>query len=481
MTFIQFEFPIFMGLVFVLYWALTYLPRLSTSRWAEPRLWQNVLLAVSSCVFYGWIHWWFLILLFTSATVDYFAAVFIEDHPHQKKQLLIISMATNLGMLGFFKYWNFFVDNVKAAADVAGLAVNLSTLDLIMPLGISFYTFQTMSYVIDVYRGEMKANRSYLDYFVFVIFFPHLVAGPINRASDLLRQMSEPRTFDLDKTISGFGMMMWGAFKKVCIADTLAPYVNEVFMTREPAFVMVLAAGFGFGVQILADFAAYTDLARGAARMLGIELVENFNRPYVSQSTPEFWRRWHISLSTWVGDYVYTPLLRSGRPGAGRTIFAMMTTFFIVGLWHGASWNFILLGLYNGMWMVIYTFGTPMVPRNIRNNFWAGGAAWFFHTVVVLQPTGLLFREVSVARVWQHLNQPWLGGTQEEWVAAAIVTSMVILGTLPINLSYAVEDYVLPRLKASDWWLPVQTTFWSFEALAIYVFYHPQEFLYFEF
>jgi alginate O-acetyltransferase complex protein AlgI len=471
MTFVQVEFLAFMTIVFTLYWAL------------RDRRLQNLLLVVCSAVFYGWVHPWFLILLYTSAMVDFFASLWMDRYPLQRRALLAVSMATNLGMLAYFKYYDFFVVNVKAALGSAGLDVNLSTLDLMLPVGISFYTFQTMSYTIDVYKGKIKPSADFLDYMVYVSFFPQLVAGPIERADRLLPQVQQPRSFDLDKVLSGFGLAMWGAFKKVCIADTIAPYVDEVFMTKEPAFIMVLMAGFGFGVQMLADFAAYTDLARGTARMLGFELVVNFDRPYAAYSTPEFWRRWHISLSSWVGDYVYTPLLRSGRPSAARTVFALMTTFFVVGLWHGASWNFIALGLYNGVWMVIYTFGTPLVPRALRYNLVAGFFAWLFHTLVVLQVTGLLFREASLARVWQHLSQPWFRASQEELVAAAIVGSMALAGTLPINLSYYVEDYLLPKLRASAWWLPAQTTFWACEAVAIFVFYRDssQDFIYFQF
>lgn len=485
MTFVQREFPLFLLILFALYWgAQIVLPRLAPgARWAEPRIWQNVLLAVGSSVFYGWIHPWFLILLFTSATVDFFAANYIEDHPQHKRALLVVSMATNLGMLGFFKYYNFFVENVSVVMETIGLQPNINTLKILLPVGISFYTFQTMSYTIDVYKGQLRSCRNFLDYIVYVVFFPQLVAGPIERADNLLRQVQNDRRFDVDHAFSGVGLFMWGAFKKIVIADTLAPYVDEVFMTREPAFIMVLMAGFGFGVQMLADFAAYTDMARGSARLLGFELIENFNRPYVSQSTPEFWRRWHISLSSWVGDYVYTPLLRSGRPGAGRTIFAMMTTFFLVGVWHGASWNFIVLGLYNGVWMCFYTFATPLVPRHVRFNWFWGGFGWLFHTLVVLQPTGLLFRERSLTRVWQHLSQPWWGGTQDEWIAASIVGAMALAGTLPINLSYVLEDNLYPRLRKSDWWIPIQTTFWAVEGLLIYIFYRDisSDFIYFDF
>ena len=503
MTFVQVEFLGFMLVVLALYWgfqllghaplrsrtfALGKLFGQSGEAWERrhddlPRQLQNIMLWIASNVFYGWIHPWFLILLYISATVDYFAARAIEGNPQHKRWLLAISMASNLTMLGFFKYWNFFVENFSAALGSLGVHPDLFVLHVLLPVGISFYTFQTMSYTIDVYRGQLKARTNYIDYALYVSFFPQLVAGPIERASALLPQVERKRHFDLDRFLMGFGLALWGGFKKVVIADTLAPYVDEIFMTKNPAFLMVLAAGFAFGVQMLADFAAYTDIARGVARMLGFELMENFNRPYSALSTPEFWRKWHISLSSWVGDYVYTPLLRTGKPSWWRTVGAIMVTFFCVGLWHGASWNFILLGLYNGFWMVFYTFVTPLVPRRLRENLPAQFVAWVFHTLVVLQPTGLLFREHSLTRVWQHLNQPWFGASEEERIAAGIVLAMAVLGTLPINLSYWVEDHILPRIRSSPWFLPVLTTFWSLEILAIFVFYRDgaNDFIYFQF
>jgi D-alanyl-lipoteichoic acid acyltransferase DltB (MBOAT superfamily) len=489
MHFIQIDFVWFMVIVFSLYWGAQVprveglLQRLMPSVKTPGRVAQNLLLALSSAVFYGYVHHWFLLLLYFSAVLDYNVGLFMARFPDRKKWFLGMSLAGNLGMLGVFKYYNFFVENLVVALQSMGLNLNFWTLSVLLPVGISFYTFQTMSYTIDVYRGQLKPRRDFLDYVVYVSFFPQLVAGPIERASALLPQVEKVRTFDMDRVMSGFGLALWGAFKKVCIADTLAPYVDEVFMTREPAFIMVLMAGFAFGVQMLADFSGYTDIARGTARMLGFHLVENFDRPYHAQTTPEFWRKWHISLSSWVGDYVYTPLLRTGKPGPLRTTMAMMVTFFLIGLWHGASWNFIALGMYNGFWMLVYTFGTPMVPHRIRNNFWAGGAAWCFHTLVVLQPTGLMFREVSLARVWQHLTQPWFVATELEIVAASVVGAMAVLGTIPLNVSFWAKDHMLPKLRMSPWFLPIQTTFWSLEILAIFVFYRDatEDFIYFQF
>jgi alginate O-acetyltransferase complex protein AlgI len=475
MTFVQTEFLALFAIVFALYWAM------------PPRPWrravQNALLLMTSCIFYGWVHPWFLILLFASATIDYFAARFIETHPHQKGQLLAVSMSANLGMLAYFKYYNFFVENVVAVLGWFGLRADVATMNIILPVGISFYTFQTMSYTLDVYRGKLKACRNFLDYAVYVTFFPQLVAGPIERAVDLLPQMERERTWSWSRLASGFGRAIWGGVQKVVIADSLAPYVNEVFMLKDPAFPMVVAAGFAFGVQMLGDFAGYSNMARGSARMLGFELSVNFDRPYSALSTPEFWRRWHITLSSWVGDYVYTPLLRSGRPSMLRTTVALWVTFLVVGLWHGASWNFISIGVWNAIWMTFYTFAIPSIPVRWRENPIGQVMAWAFHTCFVLQVTGLMFRESTMSRVFQHLAGALDPVEPLEWTAAGMVFSMAVLGTLPENLAQWVEDRVWPRLDAAPWGWPVKSTLWACGIVAIYLFHRDvsEDFIYFQF
>ncbi|MCB9665360.1 MAG: MBOAT family protein [Alphaproteobacteria bacterium] len=477
MHFIQLAFVAFLAIVFATYWGLG----LVAGRRA--RVLQNVLLVVASCVFYGWVHPWFLLLLGFSALLDYSMGRLLEARPDRRRLWVGLSLAGNLGMLGVFKYFDFFVRNVGQALESLGVQANLPTLGLLLPVGISFYTFQTLSYTLDVAKGRLAPRRNLLDYLVFVSFFSQLVAGPIERASQLLPQVERERRFDLDLVLSGLSLALWGAVKKVCLADTIAPYVDEVFMTRDPAFAMVMAAGFGFGVQFLADFSGYTDIARGSARMLGFELTENFRNPYVAVTTPEFWRRWHITLSSWVGDYVYTPLLRSGKPGPARTIFAMMTTFLVIGLWHGAAWNFVAVGLYNGLWMVAYTFAVPLIPRRIKEIRVLLAPAWLFHTLVVLHPTGLMFRETSLPRVWQHLTAPWFVATKEQLVSAAIVMSLAVFGGLTMNAADLVQWKLLPRLRRSPWFLPVQTTFWAGCVVVLFLFARDvsEDFLYFQF
>ncbi len=471
MSFVSLPFLALMAVVWTAYWAL------------RDRRAQNVLLVAASAVFYGWIHPWFVLLMLFSAVLDYSAARSMAADPARKGRWMAVSLAGNLGLLGAFKYFDWFSTNVAHALSSVGLHADPFTLGLLLPAGISFYTFQTLSYTIDVYRGRLQARTDMLDVLVYVGFFPQLVAGPIERADRLLPQVEQPRVFSWDATRSGLSLALWGAVKKVCVADLLAPQVAQIFLVEEPSFWMWFAACWAFGVQIYADFSGYTDIARGTARMLGFELVDNFDRPYRAASTPEFWRRWHISLSTWVGDYVYTPLLRTGRPGPLRTLGAIAVTFLLIGLWHGASWNFVLLGTWHAGWMAFYTFATPLVPARVR----AHPVAWFtgllFHTVVVLQPTALLFRERSVERILQHLGQIGQPSTEEELIAATLVASMAVLGSIPLTLGHLVEDHVLPRVEGTIWMLPVQTTWWSLAAVAIFIGYRDvsEDFIYFEF
>lgn len=471
MSFVSLDFVALMAIVYVAYWAL------------RGRRAQNMLLVAASAVFYGWIHPWFVLLMGFSAVLDYTVARAMAADPGRKGRWLGLSLAGNLGLLGAFKYFDFFAANVAAVAGALGVSVSPWTLGLLLPAGISFYTFQTLSYTIDVYRGRLAARTDLLDVLVYVGFFPQLVAGPIERAERLLPQVESDRAFSWVRTRSGLSLALWGAVKKVCIADVISPYVDEVFLVEDPSFPMWFAACWAFGVQIYADFSGYTDISRGTARMLGFELVDNFDRPYRAASTPEFWRRWHISLSSWVGDYLYTPLLRSGRAGPARTLGAILVTFLAIGLWHGASWNFVLLGLYNGVWMAFYTFATPLVPARVRGNPVAWGAGVLFHTLVVLQPTALMFRERDIGQIVHRLGDVAGPVTHEEWVAATIVASMAVLGSLPLSVAHAWEDHVLPRLARSPLLLPVQTTGWTLAMIVIFVFYRDvsQDFVYFEF
>ena len=303
MIFHSLDFILFFVVVTLVYW------RLSQRA-------QNVLLLVASYFFYGYIHPWFLTLIAASTVIDYASARAMEQWPHRKRAFMAVSIISNFGMLGFFKYFNFFADNVHAVLSAAGFEVGMPVLRVLLPVGISFYTFQAMSYTVDVYRGELRARRSLLDVAVFISFFPHLVAGPIQRASFLLPQVERARRFSIEQAASGFYLMVWGFFKKLVIADNVGVIANKVFALSDPSFEMLWAGVFAFAIQIYADFSAYTDIARGSSRWLGFELTQNFDHPYLARNPADFWRRWNISLSSWFRDYVYIPLGGSqGRRG----------------------------------------------------------------------------------------------------------------------------------------------------------------------
>ncbi len=339
MTFTSLTFTIFLGLVFAAYWKL------------GTRKKQNLLLLAASYCFYGWWDWRFCGLIFFSSLVDYLAALKIEGTvaPRRRKTYLIVAVSINLLLLGYFKYANFFLESFYDLFGQLGLG-DSGLLKVILPVGISFYTFQTISYTIDVYRGQLKATRSLTDYLVYVSFFPQLVAGPIERGSHLLPQFLKPRAFDPVVASDGMRQILWGCVQKMIIADNLGNrVVNPVYADLGAATgpeVMVATVCFAF--QIYCDFAAYSNIAIGAAKLLGFDLMRNFAYPYFSQSVDEFWRRWHISLSTWFRDYLYIPLGGS-RCSRSRFVFNVMLTFAISGLWHGAAWTFVVWGLLNGL------------------------------------------------------------------------------------------------------------------------------------
>jgi D-alanyl-lipoteichoic acid acyltransferase DltB (MBOAT superfamily) len=475
----------FLAIVFTLYWTLGLVPDQGRDSGISGRRLQNALLLGASCVFYGWIHPWFLLLLGMSSITDFFAGQWMVRQPRYKTFFLVASMTVNLGILGYFKYFNFFIDSFDVALTSLGMAPPLVALQILLPVGVSFYTFQTMSYSIDIYRGELEPRTDPLDYFLYVMFFPQLVAGPIERAPNLLVQIERSRHFSWERVLSGVSLAMWGGFKKMCVADTLAPYIDKVFVLKDPSGPMIWAACVGFSVQIFADFSGYTDIARGTARTLGFELTENFKSPYLAASTPEFWQRWHISLSFWIRDYLLVPMLGSGpRLTTFRFVWATVLTFVVIGFWHGASWNFILFGLWHGVWLAFYTLlirnlppWTPQIPLGRP-------MAVVFHFFAVSVPGSLLFRETHVARIWQHLHQPLFDATHNEWMATAVLVGMTILAATPLVLSHFVERYLLPRIGHRTWvMLPLQTSSWAVFGMAIFVFYRvsASDFIYFQF
>ncbi|MBS1621112.1 MAG: MBOAT family protein [Bacteroidetes bacterium] len=335
MLFNSFEFFIFFPLVFILYWFV----------FSKNLPWQNRLLLVASYFFYGWWSWEFMLLLFISTLLDYTYGFWVASPNRKKAKLFLwLSVINNLGILAVFKYYNFFIEQFTQGLDLIGFHTNPVFLKVALPVGISFYTFHGMSYVFDIYRGKQKPVKNFVDYAVFVSFFPLLVAGPIERANHLLPQVQQKRIFSYTQAVEGCRLVLWGLFKKIVIADSLAPIVDELFTNyhQYSSFSLLLGV-IAFSFQIYGDFSGYTDIALGAAKLLGIELLSNFKFPYFSRNVAEFWKRWHISLSTWFRDYLYIPLGGS-KEGRGKAVRNTFIIFLVSGFWHGASWNFILWG-----------------------------------------------------------------------------------------------------------------------------------------
>lgn len=402
MLFNSFQFAAFFIVVYFLYLALRF-------------RWQNRMLLVASCVFYGSWDWRFLFLLFASISVDFFCArkIHASGDARVRKNFLVLSVAVNLAALGFFKYFNFFAGSLQALLSRIGLNLPVHALDIILPLGISFYTFEAISYVWDVYRRKMAPTPRFSDYALFVTYFPHLIAGPIMRAKDLLPQICAPRTLNLALFFEGVYFITWGLFEKVVVADNLAGLVNPVFSGGAPyRGVEVLLALYAFAFQIFCDFDGYSNMARGLGKCMGFDIMFNFNLPYFATNPREFWQRWHISLSTWLRDYLYIPL-GGNKNGTVQMYRNLWLTMLLGGLWHGASWTFVIWGFYQGALLVIHRILSPYLalvfprPGPVLGRLWLGARIIFFFHVVCLG--WLFFRAQSLPQAGQMLQA--LAGT----------------------------------------------------------------------
>ena len=354
MLFNSIDFAMFLPTVFILYWVVT----------KKSLKLQNFLIVAASYLFYGWWDWRFLSLIFFSTIVDYTIGrkLKIEENHEKRKILLWTSILVNLGFLGFFKYYNFFLDNFITAFSFFGTEIKANSLNIILPVGISFYTFQTLSYTIDIYNRKLEPTKDFVAFSAFVSFFPQLVAGPIERATNLLPQFYNKRTFDYSKAVDGMRQILWGIFKKIVIADNCAEYANQIFNNSADysGSTLVLGAIF-FTFQIYGDFSGYSDIAIGTSRLFGFNLMRNFAFPYFSRDIAEFWRRWHISLSTWFRDYLYIPLGGS-RGGTLMKVRNTFLVFIVSGFWHGANWTFIIWGALNAIYFL------PLLLTNKNRN-----------------------------------------------------------------------------------------------------------------
>lgn len=394
MLFTDIVFWIFLPVVFLLYWfpLRTFLKA------------QNMMLLLASYVFYCWWDWRFFGLIVLTSSTTFFSALLTERLPY-RKTLTALNILFNVGILVAFKYFNFFAENAERLFDLFGLNLDWFTIDVLLPVGISFYTFQAIGYSVDVYKRKITPCRDIISFFTFVAYFPQLVAGPIERATHLLPQIMNLRQWDWQRSVSGMRMILFGLLKKLCVADMLALYVDRIFDRGFDSPLYVLAAGLGFTLQIYFDFSSYSEIARGVSRLLGIELVANFRFPYFSRNVIEFWQRWHISLMHWMRDYIYIPL-GGNRKGTWRTMINIAIVFFISGLWHGAGWNFIFWGVY---WGVCDIIGKTLL-RQRRPSAPIGLADMpeIVLTMGVVSFGFYIFRCTSVEEVYIGLSNLWV-------------------------------------------------------------------------
>lgn len=393
MLFNSFEFLIFFPVVTVLYFLV-------------PHNWRWLHLLIASCIFYmAFIPVYILILIFT-IIIDYFAGIIIAESAGKKRKLfLIISLIANIGILAVFKYYNFFIENVNDLFGMAGEGSRIPYLNIILPIGLSFHTFQAMSYTIEVYRGHQLPERHFGIYALYVLFYPQLVAGPIERPQNLLHQFREKHYFEINRVYEGLRLMLWGLFKKVVIADRLSIYVDAVYHNPEQYSGLNLAIGtVFFAIQIYCDFSGYSDMAIGAAKVMGFKLMTNFNRPYFAKNIQEFWKRWHISLSTWFRDYLYISL-GGNRVSRARTYFNVAVVFVLSGFWHGANWTFVIWGAIHAFLIVGYMLFRQYVKPAPSGSFWLTNLAAILVTFIVVCMAWIFFRAGSVTDAWYILTE----------------------------------------------------------------------------
>ena len=434
MLFNSTEYLIFLPIVFIIYWLLK-------SSYKN----QNILLLISSYVFYGWWDYRFLSLIIFSSFLDYFVGQKIEEAKGQKnkKHWLLVSLCSNLGLLAVFKYYNFFADSFASTMSAVGWEVNDLTLNIILPVGISFYTFQTLSYSIDIYRGQIKANRDIVAFFTFVSLFPQLVAGPIERASNLIPQITRKRSLDVTLIKTGVFQIFIGLFRKVAIADNLGIYVDSVYANQDiHNGTTLLVATVFYAFQIYFDFSGYSDIAIGSAKLFGFNFNRNFNFPYFSKTLTEFWRRWHMSLSFWLRDYLYISL-GGNRKGIVITYRNLLLTMLLGGLWHGSSWNFVIWGAIHGLFLSLekYTFSALKIKT-----FNAFGYLYTFTVVLI---AWVFFRAAdfdtasSIISKWFTLDFGTLFiGNSNAFVNALLLMLLGVIVDLRIFRSHtSLEDY----------------------------------------
>jgi len=471
MLFDSIDFAFFFPVVFIIYWLINnYGLKI-----------QNLFIVLISYIFYAFWDWRFLGLIAFSSILDYTISkkIYKSKSKDYKRLLLFISLSFNLGILGFFKYFNFFIENFDKAFTLLGNPLNISSLTIILPVGISFYTFQTLSYTIDVYKEKIKPTNHIIDFCAFVSFFPQLVAGPIERASHLLPQFQKKRIFNYQKAVDGTRQILWGLFKKIVIANNCAIIVNDIFNNHQSYNTPILILGLIlFSFQIYGDFSGYSDIAIGCARLLGFDLKQNFNYPYFSKSISEFWRNWHISLSTWFRDYIYFPL-GGNKLGKSKQIFNLLIVFGISGLWHGASWTFIIWGILNAIYLIIEISlkikirTTPPILISRLFIFFLISFSWLFFRAPNLEVVGEYLSQILEFNVLEVTNFKL---TKLAIITTSLITAFIVIEWLGKDGKFGISNLGL------TWPKHLRICFYLSISILIVLFSGThQEFIYFQF
>jgi len=409
---------------------------------------QNRFLLLASYFFYGWWDWRFLCLMIASTTIDYFIAIKIADTEDVKARrwLLALSLVINFAILGFFKYFNFFTDSVVRGLSTFGFHPSVKFLEIILPPGISFYTFQEVAYIVDVYKKRLKPSRSFVDYALFISLFPHLIAGPIQRPSHLLPQVQHDRHWDAEKVFSGLLLILEGLFRKVVIADNCALVANAAFggALGKPSILVTMLGMYAFAWQIYGDFSGYSNIARGAAQLMGFHFMVNFRQPYLAESVQDFWRRWHISLSTWLRDYLYIPL-GGNRYGERQTYRNLLVTMLLGGLWHGANWTFVVWGGLHGGALAAER-KLLHVSENAQAGLKWGKRILIFHFVCL---TWIFFRATSLSSAWAMVKGLGVWAWRPEFPSAFLFLAIfsVPLFMLDLYLESSGDEYGFASLE----------------------------------
>ena len=456
----------FLG-TFALYWIV------------KEKRWQNIILLLASYIFYGWVQPWLAVMLGISTLTDYFFAKGIKAYPAHKRFLMSSSLVLNLGVLAFFKYYDFFRTDIAEIVNSLGMQGDIFLVKILLPAGLSFFTLKKLAYMIDISRGTLQPTHSLIDFALYVSFFPQIVAGPIDRPQKLLPQIGSPRIWNMELLYSAWPLILMGLFKKIVIANSVSPLINRIFHLEEPTVLLAITAALGYTLQLLTDFSAYTDISRGVSYLLGFDTSENFKSPYLSLTPTDFWNRWHITLSTWLRDYIFFPLRRGllKRQGQLPTWLVQATppliTMLLCGLWHGAGWTYLLWGGMYGILIVVYQaigMGGNWKPKSIIHAL----LAWLvmFSFIVF---GWLIFAAPSLDWVTRVFSNPILGSIEQQAVAL-IGLSLTFVYSLPMILKLLIDRYTNNNSI-------LRTVYYAVATAALFIFVNSStpDFIYFQF